>query len=444
MNRRNFLKTTTLAAAPLVVTRFDLFGADAPSNRLNLALIGTWGRGEAHFESLATQNVVALCDVDEEHLAFGLKQFPGAKTYVDWRKLLDDHQKLGLDGVVICSLDHTHAFISNWALNRGLHVYCEKPLANTVEEARIVRANYLKHKSKLATQVGMQRHAFQNFNRLRELIHDGGIGELKAAYAWGDRQLRKPGYPPAAGNPPSTLHYDLWLGPAPLHPYNPDYFSGKSGLNCLQWNMYWDFGNGQVGDMGSHTMDLVWNVIDAGLPTSAEAKGDPFNPEVSPVTLETHFEHPANQWRGPIRVSWYQGGALPSSPKAYVDLKKIDHGAMFKGTKGFVVADFTSRILLPFGDESDLTYYKPRPKNEVLPKLAHFQQEWFDACKGNLKTSCDFDYSGLMIEQQLLGLVAYRAGQKIEYDGSAGRVTNNAEANAFLTRRYREGWTLNG
>jgi predicted dehydrogenase len=444
MNRRNFLKTTTLAAAPLVVTRFDLFGADAPSNKLNLALIGTWGRGEAHFESLATQNVVALCDVDEEHLAFGLKQFPGAKTYVDWRKLLDDHQKLGLDGVVICSLDHTHAFISNWALNRGLHVYCEKPLANTVEEARIVRANYLKHKSKLATQVGMQRHAFQNFNRLRELIHDGGIGELKAAYAWGDRQLRKPGYPPAAGNPPSTLHYDLWLGPAPLHPYNPDYFSGKSGLNCLQWNMYWDFGNGQVGDMGSHTMDLVWNVIDAGLPTSAEAKGDPFNPEVSPVTLETHFEHPANQWRGPIRVSWYQGGALPSSPKAYVDLKKIDHGAMFKGTKGFVVADFTSRILLPFGDESDLTYYKPRPKNEVLPKLAHFQQEWFDACKGNLKTSCDFDYSGLMIEQQLLGLVAYRAGQKIEYDGSAGRVTNNAEANAFLTRRYREGWTLNG
>jgi len=290
----------------------------------------------------------------------------------------------------------------------------------------------------------MQRHAFQNFNRIRELIHDGAIGELSAAYAWGNRQLRRPGYLPAAGEPPSTLHYDLWLGPAPFHPYNPGYFSGGPGANCLQWNMYWDFGNGQVGDMGSHTMDLVWNVIDAGLPITAEAKGEALNPEVSPVTLETHFDHPANNWRRPLRVSWYQGGAMPNSPKNYIDLNKIDHGAMFKGTKGFVVADFTSRILLPFGNESDLTYYKPRPKNEVLPPLGHFQKEWFDACKGNLKTSCYFNYSGQMIEQMLLGLVAYRAGKKIEYDGATGRVTNAPEANALLRHEYRQGWTLNG
>src|ERR1017187_6858778 len=135
MNRRTFIKSTALAAAaPLLVTQFKLFGADAPSNKLNLALIGTWGRGEAHFDSLATQNVVALCDVNDDHLAFGLKRFPNAKPYVDWRKLLDDHQTLGLDGVVICSCDHTHAFISNWALNRGRPVYCGKPLANTAEE----------------------------------------------------------------------------------------------------------------------------------------------------------------------------------------------------------------------------------------------------------------------------------------------------------------------
>ena len=445
MNRRKFIASTALAvAAPLILTRFNVFGADAPSNKLNLALIGTWGRGEAHFDSLATQNVVALCDVNEEHLAFGLKKFPGAKTYADWRKLLDDHQALGLDGVVICSLDHTHAFITNWAMNRGLHVYCEKPLANTVEEARIVRANYLQRKDKLATQIGTQRHAFQNFNRIRELIHDGAIGELTTAYAWGNRQLRRPGYLPAEGNPPSTLNYDLWLGPAPFHPYNPGYFSGGPGANCLQWNMYWDFGNGQVGDMGSHTMDLVWNVIDAKLPTTAEASGDAFNPEVSPVTLEMHFDNPANDWRGPLRVGWYQGGAMPSSPKDYIDLKKIGHGAMFKGSKGFIVADFESRILLPFGDESDLTYYKPRPKNEVLPPLGHFQQEWFDACKGNLKTSCNFDYASHMIEQMLLGLVAYRVGQKIEYDGAAGRVTNVPAANGLLSRQYREGWALNG
>jgi predicted dehydrogenase len=445
MNRRKFLKSTALAAAaPLIITNFKVFGADTPNSKLNLALIGTWGRGEAHFDSLATQNVVALCDVNDDHLAFGLNKFPGAKTYSDWRKLLDDSKTLGLDGVVICTTDFTHALVSNWALNRGLHVYCEKPLANTVEEARTVRANWLSKKTKLATQVGMQRHAFQNFNRVRELIRDGAIGELSAAYAWGNRQIRRPGYLPAAGDPPANLHYDLWLGPSPFHPYNPGYFSGGPGANCLQWNMYWDFGNGQIGDMGSHTMDLVWNAIDAVLPTSAEGKGEAFNPDVSPVTMESHFENPANSWRGPIRVNWYQGGAMPSSPRDYVDLNKIDHGAMFKGTKGYLITGFENRILLPFGDDADLTYYKPRAKSEVLPPLGHFQKEWFDACKGGMKTSCDFEYSGNMIEQMILGLLAYRVGKKIEYDGASGQVTNSPEASALLSRKYRDGWTLNG
>jgi hypothetical protein len=143
-------------------------------------------------------------------------------------------------------------------------------------------------------------------------------------------------------------------------------------------------------------------------------------------------------------VGWYQGGAMPNSPKEYIDLEKIGHGAMFKGTKGFVVADFSSRLILPYGDDADLTYYKSRSKDTVLPKPDEFQHEWFAACKGNHQTSCNFDYAGLMIEQMLLGLVAYRVGKKLEYDGAAGRVTNVPEANALLSRQYREGWTLNG
>jgi len=442
MKRRSFLKSAAIAGAgTLILPRMRLFGADAPSNKLNIALIGTWGRGEAHFSALASENVVALCDVDEKHLAFGAEKFPKARQYTDWRLCLD--QK-GLDAVVCCSTDHTHAFVANWAMNRGLHVYCEKPLGNTIEEVRLVRENYLKNKQKLATQVGTQRHAFENFNRVKELVRDGAIGELQSVCAWGDRQLRRPGYLPAEGNPPTTLHYDLWLGPAPLHPYNPGYFSGGPGANCLQWNMYWDFGNGQVGDMGSHTMDLAWNAIDASWPISAEAKGEPFNPEVSPVRLETHFEHPANAWRPAIRVSWYQGGAMPDSPAPYVDLKKIGHGVMFEGTKGDLIADFTSRILLPYGKEADLSYYKPRAKAAMIPTMNGFQQEWFAACKGNLKTSCDFDYNGVMMEQMLLGLVAYRIGKKIGYDGATGRVTDSPEANELLKRPYRAGWTLNG
>lgn len=208
--------------------------------------------------------------------------------------------------------------------------------------------------------------------------------------------------------------------------------------------MHWDFGSGQVGDMGSHTMDLAWNAIDAGLPTSAEGKGDPYNPEVTPVKLETHFEIPANDWRSAINVSWYQGGAMPEFLHQGVDLKGIDHGVLFDGTEGSLVAGFQSRMLIPQGNQADLTYYKPRSKDALIPPRENFQKEWIDACKGNLKTSCDFGYASDMVEMMLLGLVAYRVGKKFKYDGATGRPTDCPEAIPFLSHTYREGWTLNG
>ncbi|MCD6288157.1 MAG: Gfo/Idh/MocA family oxidoreductase [Candidatus Hydrogenedentes bacterium] len=443
MNRRRFLKSASAAGSGLLILPSGVYagGPNAPSNKLNIALIGAYGRARAHYNSLKQENVVALCDVDENHLAIAAKTFPNAKHYVDWRRCLEQKD---IDAVMCVTTDHVHSFVTNWAMNRGFHVYCEKPLANSVEEARIVRAKYLDNKHKLATQVGTQRHAKENFNRVRELIRDGVIGELKEVFVWGNRQLYKPGYLPAQGTPPKTLHYDLWLGPSPFHPYNPGYFSGKPAANCLNWNMYWDFGSGQVGDMGSHTMDLAWNAIDAGLPVSAEGEGEPFNPEVTPVRLHTTFEHPANDWRPAIRVHWYQGGAMPKSPKSCIDLTKIGHGVMFKGSDGFLIADFDSRIIFPYGKTADMTYYKRRSKKELIPPLGVFQKEWIDACKGDLKTSCDFDYGGTLIEQMLLGLVAYRVGKKLQYDGATGRVTNSSEANELLSNTYRKGWVLDG
>ena len=324
--RRHFIGATA-ASAGLMVLRSGLLGAEAPSKKLNIALIGVGGRGRAHMGAASKENVVALCDVNERTLANAAKRFPKAQKYVDWRKCLD--QK-GLDAIICATTDHTHAFITNWALNRDLHVYCEKPLGITVEETRVVRASYLKRKNKLATQLGTQRHAIPNFNRVRELVLDGAIGELKAAWAWGNRQIRRSGYLPPAGDPPPYLHWDLWLGPSPEHPYNPGYMRG-----CLSWNMYWDFGTGQVGDMGSHTMDLAWNAIDADLPTCAEGvaypagspeangggnaakptKPIPPNPEVTPVELHSSWDIPANKWRPKIRLHWYQGGMMPRSPK---------------------------------------------------------------------------------------------------------------------------------
>jgi len=463
VHRRQFLQSAAAAGAGLLVLRSGLLGAEAPSKKMNVAMIGTWGRADAHYGALSGENIAALCDVNEEHLAGPAKRFPNAQTYVDWRKALD--QK-GLDAVVCSTTDFTHAFIANWALNRGLHCYCEKPLGNSVEEARIVRANYLKNKNKLATQCGTQRHEIPNFNRVSELVRDGAIGQLSAAWAWGDRQIRRAGYLPAQGEPPKHLHYDLWIGPSPMHPYNPGYFSGGSGANCLSWNMFWDFGSGQIGDMGSHTMDLIWNAVDPGLPTTAEGeaypagspeatggrsddKGKPAerikpHPEVTPVELHTSFDMPAIDWRPAIKIHWYQGGMMPRSPRGYVDLRRIDHGAMFKGSHGFLICDFGSRLLIPFADGDNLTYYKPRTQENLMPPLGGFQKQWVDACKGSLKTACDFDYSGRMIETMLLGLVAYRVGRKISYDGATGRVTDCDEANPLLSRQYREGWTLNG
>ncbi len=443
MKRRQFLQSAITTGAGLILPSGPLFGQNAPGNKLNIALIGTWGRGLTFFDSIADENVVALCDVWDRNLTDAVKRFPKAKVYHDWRKCLEQKD---INAVVICTTDFTHAFIANWALNRDMHVYLEKPLAITVDEARVVRANWLPRKSKLATQVGMQRHAHDNFNRVEEMIRDGAIGELKSAYAWGNRKIPKPGYLPAAGNPPDGLHYDLWLGPVKKDiPYNPEYFSGRAGANCLQWNMYWDFGTGQIGDMGSHTMDLLWNAVGCELPTAAEAKGEAFNPDVTPVNAEMRFEHPANDWRGPISLTWYQGGAMPKPPSSYVDINKIGHGAMYKGSEGILVADFTSRVLIPLGKDGSLSYYKPRKKEELLPSVGHFQKQWINACKNpSLKTSCDFEYSANMIEQMCLGLVAYRVGKKLEYDGKAGRVQNSAEADALLKREYRAGWTLNG
>jgi hypothetical protein len=213
----------------------------------------------------------------------------------------------------------------------------------------------------------------------------------------------------------------------------------------MEWNMFSDWGCGQIGDMGSHLMDLVWSNIDATAPTSIQATGDPFNPEVTPVKLETHFEHPANDWRGPIRVSWYQGGALPRSPRPFIDFDIIGHGAMFKGSEGFIIADYTKRLLIPSGKDSDLSYYKPRAKKDQLPPIPSFSQNWIDACKDPSKsTCCDFEYHSQLAEQMLLGLVAHRVGEKLEYDAKQGLITNHADANALLKRTYRAGWTLNG
>lgn len=367
MNRRQLLGR----AAGLTILKSGLLrGQTAPSNRLNVALIGVWGRGTAHYNSLRNENVVALCDVNDIRTREAAQIFPKAKLHWDWRRVMEQKD---VEAVVICTADHHHAFIANWALNRGMHVFCEKPLGISVEEVRTVRANYLRQRGKVATQHGTQRHAYPNFERIRELILDGAIGELKRVHSWDARELPRPGYPQAEGNPPKELHYEQWIGPSPYHPYSPQYFGGSNGLNCLFWNMYRDFGVGQMGDMGAHTMDLVWNMVDAGAPETVDIDwdvSDKYHPEICPVKLKAHFTHKANGWRGPIELVWYQGGLKPDAPRSYVDLSRVGNGAIFEGTKGSIFADFTSRVILPNNDDGDMSYYKRRSKDELLPLVS--------------------------------------------------------------------------
>ncbi len=441
MKRRSFLSQSGLVTAGLAILPSGLLRAGQSANdKLNIALIGAWGRATAHHGWLKEQSVVALCDVNEANLKLAAAVFPKAKTFFDWRQALDHPD---LDAVVICTADHHHAFISNEALHRNLHVYCEKPLAISVDQARVLRSHWLTKKGKLATQVGTQMHAQENYARVKELILDGAIGELQSAIAWGNRQLRRTGYEPAGEPAPPGIHWDLWLGPSPEHPYSPKYFSGDPGANCLQWNMYADWGSGQIGDMGSHFMDLLYSVTDATLPTKISAKGEAPNPEVQPVDLETHFDHPANDWRGPIRISWYQGALKPRLPLDFIDLEILGHGALFKGTQGFIIADYSKRILIPMGKDADMSAYKPRTKERQLPAIGAFHENWLAACKDPSKsTCCDFEYHANLCEQQQLGLVAYRAGKDLKYDGKAGTVTNAPEANELLKRKYRDGWEL--
>ena len=447
LSRRGFLKSTTATGAGLLTLPSGvLFGQNTPNNRLNVALIGAWGRASQHYGAIGNENVTVVCDVNKNNLAKGMAQFPGATPYEDWRKALDHP---GLDAVLCCTTDHTHAFVANWAMNRDLHVYMEKPLAIRVNEARVLRETYLKKKDKLATQVGTQRHANPNFNRLREMIQDGSIGKLKEVHAWSRGASSKPGYLPAAGAPPAHLNYDLWLGPSPEHPYNPGYFElgNRAGLGCQSWNKYWDFSTGYVGDWGSHTFDLVWNVIDAQWPTSVKVQStEKPHPEVTPANVRTSFMMPANDWRDEIRVTWHQTKTGPKSPLDWLDLDKMRNGAMFKGDQGYVIADFSKRLLIPFGRSADLSYFKPRRREDTAADLGHFQHQWTNACKNGrpAETACNFEYGANMIETLCLGLASFRAGQDLEYDGAAGRITNVASANALLGKPYRKGWTLNG
>jgi predicted dehydrogenase len=430
INRRRFLKSSALAGTGAwIAGTCALVHSRAPNEKLNIGIIGVHSRGAANMASVSGENIVALCDVDAGFLAEAAQKHPQAKTYRDWRKLL---LQKDVDAVTVSTAEHTHALASVMAMKCGKHVYCEKPLAHSVHEARVMRETY--RQTKVATQMGTQIHATENYRRVVELVRCGAIGPVREAHVWVEQGIEGPRSRPDESAPvPANLDWDLWLGPAPWRPYHPCYFKQRS----MSWQNWWDFGNGALGDMGSHLIDLPFWALELQAPATIEAQG-PQSPraETYPDCLKVRWEHPARGKRPPLALTWYDGPQRPPSPPG-VDLTKWHLGIMFQGDKGILLANYAHWMLLP---EDDFRGFVP-PKPSIAPSVGH-HQEWIQACKTGSPTLCNFEYSGSLVEHNLLGTVAFRAGKKLAWDPQNLKVSNCAEANQFLRRAYRPGWTL--
>ena len=429
-NRREFLKRSALAGAGFwVADTCAMAQSRSPNEKLNIGIIGVHSRGAANMAAVASENIVALCDVDENYLAEAAKKYPQAKTYIDWRKMLDQDD---IDAVTVSTTEHTHALASVMAMKRGKHVYCEKPLAHSVYEARVMRETY--RQAKVATQMGTQIHATDNYRRVVELVQSGAIGPVREAHVWVEQGIEGPRSRPEESQPvPQNLHWDLWLGPAPWRPYHSCYFERRS----MSWQNWWDFGNGALGDMGSHLIDLPFWALELQYPTTVEAEGpSPVRPETYPDHLTVRWEHPARGKRPPVNLTWYDGNQRPKSPEG-VDLQTWHKGIMFVGDKGTLLADYGRWIVLP---EADFKDFQP-PKPWIAPSPGH-HEEWIHACKTGDPTLCNFEYSGALVEHNLLGTVAFRAGKKLEWDAENLKASNCPEADQLIHPPYRDGWTL--
>jgi len=443
VNRRDMLKTgaaciTSLAmGASIGASRAR--GQSSPNDKLNIAIVGIGGRGAGNAAGVRGENLYALCDIDERCYAQFVEQFPEAekaKREDDWRRLLDDPN---IDAVVISTADHVHALASVKAMQLGKHVYCEKPLAHSVHEARRVRDVFAECDGKVATQMGTQIHATENYRRVVEAVQGGAIGPVREAHVWCGRTIAPLEPLEGTHEVPDYLKWDLWLGPAPDRPYNPGYLPGN-----LNWNRRWDFGNGVLGDMGSHLIDLPWWALELRLPKTVSAEGPEPDPVKCPEWMIATWEHgprAGNPVLGvPVTVKWYHGGSEDRhrpAIKTGVDLKEWFIGVLFVGDDGMILADYDRMMLLPEEKFRDFT----PPARTIPPSLGHYE-EWIHAAKTGGETLCSFEYSGSLIEHNLLGDVAFRAGEELIWDPRELRATNCPKADGFIRREYRKGWTI--
>lgn len=423
--RREFLKQTSLAAMGGFFIGRSGFAAESPNNKLNIGVIGVANRARANIEGVKGENIVAICDIDDNYLSAAAQTFPEAKKYNDFRRLLE---RQDLDAVVISTADHTHAVATVGALRTGRHVYCEKPLAHTVSEARIVSETA--REEKRATQMGTQIHAGDNYRRVVELIQFGAIGPVREVYNWVGSDWSGYNQPLETAPVPEHLHWDLWLGPVEHHEYSPAYHPAR-------WRGYWDFGGGAMADMACHHMDLPFWALKLKHPTSVEAKGpDEVHPQFAPRWLTVTYQFPERGGLPPVKLTWHNGPNRPALLNE-APFKDWGGGTLFIGDDGMLLADYGKHVLLP----EDKFVGLNRPAPFIPDSIGHYA-EWIQACKQGTSTTCNFDYAGALTEAVLLGNVSYRSRKKLDWDARKLRAKNAPEAEEFIQHHYRKGWSI--
>lgn len=425
VSRRDFLKTGI--ALGVIPWGWKARGIRGANDKLRIGCIGVGGRGVGNVDGVAHENIVALCDIDQQMLDPMTARFKEAKTFFDYREMI---ATMNLDAVVIATPDHHHAPAAFRALQKGLHVYCEKPLTHTVREARILAA--LAKEKGLVTQLGTQNHEHPINLEAWEIIRQGVIGNVREVHVitdrpgnWWKQGLERPKDTPAC---PPNVHWDLFLGPAPDRPYHPIY-------HPFHWRGWWDFGCGAVGDMAIHLMDLAVWALELDAPARVSAKGSPVMAESGPTWMEAIFEYDGRGKRPPLTVHWYEGTATPE-PDIAKDLPM--NGSLFIGEKGRLAVNHTVWTkLLPEADWKD--FRKPAPSR---PKSIGHHRQWLEAIRTKGRASCDFAYAGPFTETVLLANVAYRTGKTLVWNPTTLKADGCPEADAFITKKYRPSYEV--
>jgi predicted dehydrogenase len=436
-SRRTFVKT--LAAAGAGVSLGYSTARAAMKDRLRVVSVGCGGKGWTDLNGVAASpkvEIIALCDVDSgpKNLGRAAEKYPKAKHYSDWRRLLDDAGSF--DAVIVSTPDHMHAPIAMAAMERGKHVYCQKPLTHTVFEARQMRRAATK--AGVVTQMGNQIQSHVAYRTAVALVHDGAIGKVKEVHSWqsGAMKWLLESDRPAGSDPiPETLKWDDWLGVAPARPYKTNIY------HPFNWRGWQDFSNGQLGDFGCHIFDPVFMALELTAPKTVRAEAPPINREVWTKSATVFYEFPGTSRTAAetLRLTWYEGeGAKPELDALGLpsDFELPRAGSVLLGEKGTLLVPHVAMPKLLPADKFE-KHKMPEPGERD-----HYVS-WADACRGEGKTTSNFDYSGPLTEAVLLGTVAIRtAGEKLAWDPSALKITNSTASNDLLTKPYRAGWEI--